>query len=555
VIRNALAVLSLLALLAGCAARRQPTKPAPKQHFGALGRSPQTSPLLGLTAPNTSVIAVDAGVAGDRISGLVEVPSEDCAVLIARAGPSIEDVDLLAYGEDGTVVGTDEGPDKTPALLVCPPHPTRIWVAARIAAGHGLVALGVQRLSRLDAPRVAQSYGISDADSAAARVRTWPGLDERLEAHRREVGGDWQDVRRVAVPLDARVPTRISAQVDADRCLDAFVAPSDDVGHIELVALDASGSILGRALSSGRERSLVICSPLETNVSLEIRPQSGRGVGVLVLSRNRPGTEIDREADVTYVEAFPTSDLKTELALFEARLTEQAGSSKAKTLVTGTAEVGRRSSLNLNLPKGCARLDVIGAKPLRGIEAFAWSSQGQLLSHARAGASALLFVCGSGGALRLDVEATLRPGPFAVVMHAEPEVPASLLASPLAAGRLLSHMVSRGVLRRAGEVVQAQEVSLSDASIHTLDLTVPFGRCVDVALALGADALGAEIRLVAMNHGLEIASGRGAHSASARVCSLDAASASENLKTRAELRVAVGSGKALVATRMLTPTR
>ena len=38
-IRNALAVLSLLALLAGCAARRQPTKPAPKQHFGALGRS------------------------------------------------------------------------------------------------------------------------------------------------------------------------------------------------------------------------------------------------------------------------------------------------------------------------------------------------------------------------------------------------------------------------------------------------------------------------------------------------------------------------------------
>lgn len=538
-----------------CAPHPAPPKAAPKARFGALGRTPQSSPLLGLSAPNTSVIAVDAGVAGDRISGLVEVPSDECAVLIARAGPSIEDVDLLAYGEDGSVVGTDEGPDKTPALLVCPPHPTRIWVAARIAAGHGLVAVGVQRLSRLDAPRVAQSYGITDADSAAARVRTWPGLDERLEAHRREVGGEWQDVRRVAVPLDARVPTRISAQIDADRCLDAFVAPADDAGHLELVALDASGSILARASSSGRERTLVICSPLETNISLEVRPQSGRGVGVLVLSRNRPGTEIDRESEVTYVEAFPTSDLDTELSALEARLAEQSAYGKGKTIASGTAEVGRRTSLNLNVPKGCSRLDIMGAKPLRGLEAFAWSAQGVLVGHARGGAAALLFVCGAGGPMRLDLEATLRPGPFAVLTHSEAEVPASLLAEPLAAGRLLSHMVARGVLRRAGDVVQAQQLNLSDAAIHSLDLTVPFGRCVDVALALGADALGAEIRLVAMNRGIEVASARGAHSASARVCSLDAASASENLKTRAELRVSVGAGTALVATRMLTPTR
>ncbi|MFZ5897478.1 MAG: hypothetical protein ACOY0T_40885 [Myxococcota bacterium] len=549
------AALLAMTLLSSCGPRQIATRPAPKQHFGALGRAPQSSPLLGLNAPNTSVIAVDAGVAGDRVSGLVEVPNDECAVLIARAGPSVEDVDLLAYGEDGTVIGTDEGPDKTPALLVCPPHPTRMWVAARIAAGHGLVAVGVQRLAPVDAPRVAESYGISDRDNSASRVRSWPGLDERLEAHRREIGGEWQDVRRVAIPLDARVPTRVSAQVDAERCLDAFIAPSDDAGHLEFIALDSSGSIIGRAASSGRERALVVCSPLETTISLEVRPQSGRGVGVLVLSRTRPGSEIDREADVVQVDVFPRGDLQAELAALEASLNEHAGYSKGKSLASGTLEVGRRSSFTVNLPKGCVRLDVVGARPVRGIEAYAWTPQEQLVSHGRGGAGALLFACGPGGPLRLDLEATLRPGPFAVVMHPEAEVPASLLAAPLAAGRLLAHVVSRGVLRRAGDVVQAQEMALSDSAIRTLDLTVPFGRCVDVALALGADALGAEIRLLAMNRGVEIASGRGAHSASARVCSLDAASANENLKTRAELRVAVGSGKALVATRMLTPSR
>lgn len=547
--------LLLSALVMGCAPAKAPARPAAKSHFGALGRTLSTTPLLGPNAPNTSVVAVDAGVAGDRVSGLVEVPASDCAVLIARAGPSVEDVDLLAYGEDGSTVGTDEGPDKTPALLVCPPHPTRIWVAARIAAGHGLVAVGVQRLSPTDAPHVAQSYGINDVADAASRVRSWPGLDEHLEAHRREIGGEWQDVRRVAVPLDARVPTRVSTQVDADRCLDVFVAPSDDAGHIELVALDASGSIIARAASSGRERALVLCSPLETAVSLELRPQSGRGVGVLVLSRSRGDTELDGDADVTHVELFPSGELAAEVAALEARLSEQAGYTKGKPLVSGTLEVGRRNSFTVNVPKGCVRLDVIGGKPLRGIEAAAWTPQGELVSRGQGGGSAVLFACGMGGPLRIDAEATLRPGPFSVVMHTEAEVPNSLLVAPLAAGRLLGHMVSHGVLRRPGEVVQAQEMQLSDSSIRSLDLTVPFGRCVDVALALGADALGAEIRLVSVNRGLEIASARGAHAASTRVCSLDASTANEHLKTRAELRVSVGKGIGLVATRMLTPAR
>ncbi len=552
-----LALLTLLSTASACAgATARQAAPSASGRFGAVREPRAASPLLPRTT-NTIVLAVDAGVAGDRVAGLLEIPSDQCAVVIARAGASIDDVDLAVYGEDGSVVGTDEGPDKTPALLVCPPHPARVWVSARIAAGHGLVAVGAERIAPAAAGRAAAAYGIrSDVDASSVNASAWPDLDERLELHRRDIGGSWQDVRRVAVPLDARLPTRVSAPIEAGRCIDAFLAPAEEVGHVELTAVDSGGAIIGRAVSGGRDRGLVLCSPLETSISLELRPQSGRGVGLLALSRSRPGSESDIENDAVRIEAFPDGDLDAELdKLDNELLTHNGYQSKGKRVLGGALEVGRRSTLALTLASGCTRLDVVGARPLRGLAASLWSPSGELIARAAGGARGTLFACAAAGTYRLDLEATLRPGPFAVLAHAEGDVPAPLVDNPLAAGRLLSQVVSRGVLRRPGEVGQATPFDLSETEIKSIELTVPFGRCVDVALALDKNGLGAEVRLVASASGNEIALGRGAHATSARVCSLDAASAQSNLKTRAELRVAAGAGKGLVATRLLSPAR
>jgi hypothetical protein len=548
---------SLLSLALVACARPSPPAPRPSVgHFGPVTLEKRTSPLLPANSTNTVVLAMGAGITGDRVSGLLEIPSDQCAVIIARAGASIEDVDLDAYGEDGSIVGTDAGPDKTPALLVCPPHPARVWVSARIASGHGLVAVGAERLLPADAGRAAAVYGIhSEVDPSEASASGWPDLDERLQAHRRDIGGSWQDVRRVAVPLDARLPTRISAQVDAGRCVDAFVAPAEEVGHLELNVLDSTGAILGRAPSGGRDRGVVVCSPLATSLTLELRPQSGRGVGVFALSRSREGSEGEIESDAVRIEAFPELELGAELAKLESELSLGNGYGRGKRTLTGSVEVGRRSTQTLKLAAGCSRLDVQGAKPLRGLEATLWSASGELVARGWGGGRATLFACVGAGAYRLDLEATLRPGPFALVVHTESDVPSALSNNPLAAGRLLSQVVSRGVLRRPGEVGQVTAFDLSDSELKFMELTVPFGRCMDVALGLDKNGLGAEVRLVALASGAEVALGRGAHAASARVCSLDAASSQANIKTRVELRVAAGAGKGLVATRMLSPTR
>src|SRR6185503_683510 len=153
--------LAFAAASIGCASRAASGQ-APPTRFGKVAGRPAAQAWMRgkQSVGEAEVLAVEAGVAGDRISSLLEVPENDCAVAIARATPTVDDVDLFAYGEDGAVLGSDEGSDKQPALLVCPPHPRRIFLAARIAAGHGLVALGAQRVNVHDAERVAAAYGV-----------------------------------------------------------------------------------------------------------------------------------------------------------------------------------------------------------------------------------------------------------------------------------------------------------------------------------------------------------------------------------------------------------
>jgi hypothetical protein len=377
------APLSALLGLAWCAfgcARSLPGTPAASapHTFGKASSGPNPNAWFR-PERESQVVAVEAGVAGDRIGALVDLPETSCAVFIARGTDTIEDLDLLAYGEDGAVLGMDEGPDKTPAVLVCPPHPGRVYVAARVAAGHGLVAVGVERIEPKDAERAANAYHAKHRQAEAdERLAAWPGLAERVAEHRRRLGGKWQDVRRVAVPLDARIPTRLSATVEENRCLHALVLASDELSHVELSALDDSGQIIGRAATLGRDRSLVVCSPLTTPITLEFRPQGGRGVAVVVLSQSEPGSasEID---DALRVELYPSGSLDEERQKNASRL-DGLGYPKAKVLKTGTLQPGRLDSASFALPKGCSRVDILAGSPVRSMSARLWAADDSLIA-------------------------------------------------------------------------------------------------------------------------------------------------------------------------------
>jgi hypothetical protein len=541
-----LLLVGLLALVLGAcrsggAAGEGAKQPAP---FGKIAGKPDAKQWMRLPARgNAQVLAVEAGVAGDRISALLEVPETDCAVLIARGTSSVDDVDLFAYGEDGAVLGSDEGSDKAPALLVCPPHPRRVYVSARIAAGHGLVAIGAQRVAVKDAEKAAAMYGVRHRPGEIARrLSVWPGLDEQIEQHRRSVGGKWIDLRRVAVPLDSRMPTRVSAGIDQERCLDVLVLPSDDVGYLDVSVLDERGSIVGRAPTAGRNRNLIVCSPVQAGVTVEIRPHSGIGLAVVMLSRSSEGSEHDIDARAPRYDLFPPGNIDDT----RTRLARRGPARKAG---GGALEVGRRSSLELDLPAGCARIDVLGGAPLRGIETWLWAADGTLVASERGGGRATLFACGKSGKARLDIEALTRGGPFAVEISAEPDAPKQLAQNPLAASRLISRMVSRGLIGGAPDVGAVHELGLEPTKLGSTPIKVPIGRCLDISAAIGAGGSGVELRVVGAD-GTEQSLVRGSYSANTRVCALKMG---QTLEARLELRVLSGSASALVATRLIDP--
>jgi hypothetical protein len=307
---------------------------------------------------------------------------------------------------------------------------------------------------------------------------------------------------------------------------------------------------LGRAATLGRDRSLVVCSPLESPVTFEFRPQGGRGVAVLVLSQSEPDSagEID---EALRVELYPSGTLDETRQKNAARL-EGLGYSQAKVLKTGNLQLGRLDSATFALPKGCSRVDILAGAPVRAMSARLWAADDSLIATSEDRAAPVLFACSAGGLVRLDTETLARPGPYSVELRAEPQVPAGLQAYPLAASRLLERMIEHGLIRSGTQAGRVTHHTLSPDHLEREEILVPIGRCMEVTLALGSGATGAEIRLVDTDSGEELALSRGTTVASARVCALEAHSGG-TIHAHAEMRAAAGLADALSTTHMLTP--
>ncbi|MEB2313518.1 MAG: hypothetical protein OZ921_03425 [Sorangiineae bacterium] len=559
--RSRLAALLAPVTLLGAACGRPappaaPARPPPAklEHAGgeALARWLRASSFEVMTPGTDEVRVVRLGMAaaGDRVEVVVEAPEDRCLLLLARAGAEVDDIDLYAYADDGAVLGEDDAPDPAPIVIVCPPHPRRIFVAARVAAGRGVVGIGAQSIPAGDAERVrATVEAASRSARANARPGRWPDLDTQIARHRRRVGGQWQELRRLAVPVDPRIVARVSAVVDEDRCLDVLAVPEDSVSHLELTAIAPDGHTLGRALATERERAFIICSSASEAITLELRPHAGRGMVAVVLARTAPGERPDSLAAPLRFELAPTGALAEHRAANDARLSA-LGYPAPSLLGEGALAVGRRVSLDVSLPPGCARIDVVTGRPMRGLEAQLWSRAGSLIARDVGTGRASLFACGPGGPARLDLDATDAPGPYAIELRADGDGAPALTLHPLAASRLVSRLVERGLIGSARQLTAAAALPLADSARHDESLTVPIGRCVDATLALDSGASGAEVRLLDAASGAELALGRDRTTASARACALDRA---ETLQVRAELRVLAGSAVGLFATRLLAP--
>ena len=206
----------------------------------------------------------------------------------ARGSSSIDDVDVAIYSEEGTALAVDEGRDVHPTVLMCAPHPDRVYVAAHVVEGEGLVAVGAQLVPK--ERRGHRGAGARARGALAAQgprpADAWPGLDDAVRSHRVELGGTWEEFRRVALAVDARMPTYAALPIDAGECVDAVIVPDDDVALLDVEAIDDQGRVVARARERARGRGRSRCArPSRWPGTLSVRPHVGRGLAAVVLAR------------------------------------------------------------------------------------------------------------------------------------------------------------------------------------------------------------------------------------------------------------------------------
>lgn len=545
---------ALLLLVISCSPA-QPT-PKPSGHAATTPRvlegSLEAKTLLGdlplraarLGAGPVAIVASGTMIEGERIGAFVEVPSDQCLLAYGRAASSLEDIDLATFAEEGNPLAVDEGPDPRPTVLLCPPHPDRIYVAAHAASGEGLCVVAAQLVPRDRAVDVGNGVNARGALGAVPRTpEAWPGLDDMVRTHRTTIGGAWEESKRVAVSVDARAVSAVAFAVEENGCSDAFVVPDEDVAVVDLDVLDADGRIVARAKDSGPRRSVTVCSPVSMTGSVQVRPHVGRGLVAVVTAKLKKETARDLFAHAEVAWISPSQPLDQTRTARNAVLTK-AGYAAASVTRNGQLALGRQATLNVDQTAGsCTRIDVVAGAPLALVEASAWDDAGALLGSAESADGATLFTCGKGRA-RVDLGARGRPGPYAMLVRPEKWRDSAFTAHPLAAGRMLARASVGPTFVHEGTAGTVKTASLDASHQWTLTTSVPANQCVRIAVGAEGEGTGLELRAVDAASGEELDRSHGQTSAAVHACAAAAA-----ISIRTDLRATAGKLEAVVSER------
>ena len=503
---------------------------------------------LRLGAGPPSLVTSAPGIDNEWMGAFVDVPREDCLLAYARAAPSIQDIDLAVYSEEGTSLAVDEGRDVHPTVLLCPPHPDRVYVAAHVVEGEGLVAVGTQLVPKDRAAIVARALGARGILGDDPRpADAWPGLDEAVRAHRAALGGQWEEMKRVALPVDARVPTYVSVGLGPDQCVDAVIVPDEDVALLDVEMVDGEGRVLGRASEGAGARTLTLCSPIAVAGTVSVRPHVGRGLAAVVLAR--AGGDVTKDLTVRPQVAWvPAAEPLDAARRTREDLLSKHGYAPAVATASGSLALGRRSSVPLDLKSAdgtCSRVDVIAGAPLALIGGRLWSEGGALVASGESAGSLTLFGC-TKAAVRLELEARGRPGPFAVTVRPERWSDPVLTGAPLAASRMLARAAMGPDALLDGKASSIRALALDEAHVESFAETVPEGKCLRVVVGVEGEGAGASLRVLDAS-GEEIDRSESPHGAAVQVCARE----DKPRPVRIEARASAGRLRGVLGERVL----
>ncbi len=463
--------------------------------------------LRALGSPPGQVIMAGPLAEGERRGAFVEFSADACLVVYGRASGSVEDVDVIIFSDEGSPLAIDESPDPRPSVILCPPHPARVFISVHLPGGEGIVAVGAQSVRKADAEKVTAALGVRSASIGPRSADAWPGLREAVERHRTQVPGPWQEMRKTAIALDARAPTAVAMTVEAGECSDALILAGDELGTFDAEFVDADGRFVARAHESAGSRALVVCGDRAIKGTLILRPHFGRGVAALVLSRvPAERAHMIAESDAMWGERGAT--LGAAMSALESNLSkhgyEKVGSK------TGVLPVGRRATQTFSTHALCVRVDTVTGAPLSMITTWLWNDEGHLVGSPRGALVSTGFVCAK-QSIRVDIESFGGSGPYGVLVH-RVGLPLGK-TPPLAAARMLTAAPDLALNKETKVITKVISADvLTSETIHATGR-----KCVDIGVGIEGGAAGVFLRLLSPN-GEEIDRSEGDYAALAKGC-------------------------------------
>lgn len=522
--------LSLIAapMMVGCGGRSNVGAPsvlaknAPHVTEGALDGSPlladvaEQAKKLGAGTLST-VFSQELG-SGERGGAFVAIPKDVCLLAFARASSSVDDIDLAAFADDGNPVSIDEAPDARPTVVVCPPHPDRVYVAVHVAEGEGLIAVGAQYVTKEKGLILARALGARGAlGGAVRRPEAWPGLDSALKNRREALQGSWEEQRRVALSVDSSAPAYVAIAADADSCIDFLVLGDDDVSDLDVELIDRTGRIVGRSRNTSPARGIVMCTKEPFQGNAKVRPHAGRGLAAVVVQRAKFDVMggFGKDVDVIlFGEGKPLLDLRKAL---DASLLSLSYGAPTKA-VDLTTIAGRRSSTTIQLPvwDGCYRVDTLAGAVAPSFEFTTRFENGRVAARGVAFNHATTFFCG-GGNLVSEIDARARNGKITILVRKEPWTDSQFAKFPIAAGRMLRRALGEAPhgYEKASKV---DHVTLEAGKRTTWETVVPAGKCSRIAIGVEGAGTGFEMRLFESATDEELDRAHGVESEAVRAC-------------------------------------
>ncbi len=547
------AAVALTALtLAGCGSPAAPARPAPLVAPPVQKGSIDVQKLLGdaparATAQGAgpySIVASGLVAEGERLGAFVEATDDTCLLAYARGSTSVEDLDLFALTDDGSPLALDESPDPRPAVLVCPPHPRRFYVALQAATGEGLAVLVAHNVPRARAKAVAVALGARGALGATKRAEIFPGLDDALRDHRRVIGGTWDESKRGSVGVDTQAASFVAVTAAAGDCFDILVVPNDDVGLVDVDLLDEEGRQVARARGAAETRSIVVCTEEAFSGTLRLRSHVGQGACGFVVSRAAAAFAKEaRSRPEVALHGVPLPLAEAEKLRSDALA--KSGYPAATTTARGALATTKIVSRYEDLRAPCSRIDLVAGAPLRRSTMEVWSPQGTLLGQGEGLLGGVAFACAKGRA-RIDLEGRGSGGPYTLMVRAVPWTGPELTASPLASSRMLSRASKGPNELFEGTAVGLRALSLSSTTLAGFTEDVAPGACLAAYAGIEGPGQGITLRAMDEKTGEELDRAHGEVSAGVVVCS-----GTRALKVRFEGRTSTSTASAVVGLRKL----